>query len=174
VTLDANEQQAVDQRHIDLAIEVVSQTQEVNKNLGAILNRTDTVIRRQNWLTVLFIVLLTLNIVQLGLGFAMQQLQQSAKAQLIAVDYGRQELTTAVEGAKHEVQALREGLVVVKTQLQSVPTVTTDNKGRINLEVPLDTATQKTVSEQPRVNGDTRAPDRLVIPLRPSQSRLAN
>lgn len=176
MTLANEEQQTADSPPIpiNLISKLVDQTIAVNGNLGALVNRTDIVIRRQNWLTVLFILSLVLNVLHLGLGLSMQQLQKSAKAQLAAVDLGREDLLEAVQGAKKEVQTLREGLVSVKTQLQSVPTVTTDNRGRINLEVPLDTATQRTVADQPRVSGDTRAPDRLVIPLRPSQTRLAN
>lgn len=171
------EQQAAESRpHIDpvLVIEVISQTRSVNENLGSILNRTDTVIRRQNLLTFLFIILLVLNSLHLALGLSMQQLQESAKTQLNASILVREELLVSIKEAKQEVKGMREALGTVRTQLQSVPTVTTDSKGRINLEVPLDTAAQKTVADQPQVSGDARAPDKLVIPLRTSQSRLSN
>jgi hypothetical protein len=118
VTL-ANDEQSADEtsrldpiaeRHSEpmLLVEVVKQTRDVNQNLGAILNRTDSVVRRQNWLTVLFILSLAVNLVQLTLGFSMQELQKSAKAELAAVDLGREELLTAVDAAKREVQKMRE------------------------------------------------------------------
>lgn len=169
----ANEEQQAAE-YGDLVGDVLEQTREVNVNLGAILNRTDTVIRRQNWLTVLFILSMCLNIAHLALGFSQQQLQQASKAQLTAMDYGREELLAVVKAAKNEVAALQGSMEDIRGQLDSIPTVTTDKAGRINLELPLDPTAQKTVSEQPQVSGDTRAPDKLVIPLRPQQSRLAN
>lgn len=154
-----------------LVREVLSQTQTVNLNLSAILGQTESVVRRQNWLTTLFILSLAINGVQLALGFSMQQLQQSAKEQLQAVDTGRAELLEAVHEAKGQVATIREE---VRSVAAATPTVTADKQGRISLEVPLDPAAQKTVSEQPQVSGDTRVPDKLVIPIRPAQSRLAN
>ena len=73
-----DEQQGESKPHVDptIVLAVINQTASVNTNLGSILNRTDTVIRRQNWLTVLFILSLALNILHLALGFSMQQLQQ--------------------------------------------------------------------------------------------------
>ncbi len=170
------EQQADDSKRppVDpyLVNEVLNQTQVVNQHLWTIINRTDTVIRRQNLLLLVFILLFGLATTHLILGFSIQQLQQSVKAQLSAVDLGRGELLAAVKEAKTEVQGMRASMKVVSTQLQGVPTVTADNQGRINLELPLDTKSQQTVAEQPQVKGDSRAPDKLVIPLRPKQSTL--
>ena len=164
-----DEQQAGESgRDVDptIVLKVITQTHSVNQNLGSILHRTDTVIRRQNWLTVLFILSLSLNVLQIVLGFSMQQLQQSAKAQLTAVDFGREELLAAVKEAKRDVSGIRGELETVRQNLQAAPTVTTDSKGRISLEVPLDPTSTPPI-------GDTK-PDKLVIPLQPSKSRLGN
>lgn len=174
VTTEGSEQQAVEperDRHADLVIEVIGQTQEVNKNLGSILNRTDAVVRRQNWLTVLFIVSLALNLVQISMGLSMQQVAHAAKVQLSAIDLGREELLTAVQLAKKDVETLRGELAAVKPQLLSVPTVTTDSKGRVNLELPIDA---KATAAQQVVTGETKAPATLVIPLKPKESRVTN
>lgn len=170
VTTEGSESPA-DERHADLVIQVVMQTQEVNKNLGSILSRTDAVVRRQNWLIVLFICSMALNILHLGLGLSMQQLQQSAKAQLSAVDLGREELLAAVQAAKKDVEGMRSELAAVRPQLLSVPTVTTDSKGRVNLELPIDA---KATAAQQVVPGETKAPATLVIPLKPKESRVTN
>jgi hypothetical protein len=169
-----DEQQGESRPHVDptIVLAVISQTHSVNQNLGSILHRTDTVIRRQNWLTVLFILSLSLNILHLVLGFSMQQLQQSAKAQLTAVDFGREELLSAVREAKREVTNIRGEMETVRMSLRATPTVTTDSRGRVSLEVPLDAATQKTVSDN-ELPGDPKAPDKLVIPLQTGKSRLA-
>ena len=168
-----DEQQAESKPHVDptIVLAVINQTASVNTNLGSILNRTDTVIRRQNWLTVLFILSLALNILHLALGFSMQQLQQSAKAQLTAVDFGREELLSAVKEAKREVANIRGEMETVRMSLQAAPTVTTDSKGRVSLEVPLDAASQRTVSDN-ELPGDPKSPDKLVIPLQTTKSRL--
>ena len=166
----ADEQKAID-RHVDLVVEVIGQTQEVNKNLGAILGLTESVIRRQNWLTVLFILLLALNALHLALGLSMQQVQHTAKVQLAAIDLGREELLSTVQVAKREVQSMRDELAAVRTQLLSVPTVKTDDRGRISLELPIDA---KTTTSQQVVSGETKAPATLVIPLKPKESRVTN
>lgn len=159
--------------HIDptLVREVINQTQGVNLNLSVILGQVELTLRRQNWLTALFIFSLILNVVQILLGFSSQQLQEQLKQQITMVDASRAELLATIQEAKGNLEKMRTEM---STQLAATPTVTADSKGRISLEVPLDPETVKTVGDKPVVSGAAGAPDKLVIPLQPTKSRLGN
>lgn len=148
-----------------LVVDVIILTRDVNVNLGHILARTDTVIRRQNLLTVLFIFALGLMTAQLVLGFSQQRLQESAKAQLFAMDRGRDETRSDLKAARTQAHELKDAVEAIKLQLQAVPTVTSDKAGRLSLEVP--------VTDDKKVSGDPApSTEKVVIPLKPSQSRL--
>lgn len=148
--------------------EVISQTRAVNHNLDGLIVRTDTCVRRQNVLLGLLALLIVLQILHLALGVSMKELQQSAKAQLTAVDFGREDLLSTLKQAKRELAAMNEAMAGMRTQLNAAPTVTTDTRGRVSLEVTVDTP-RKTTAE----GRDQPPPDRLVIPLQPKQSRLS-
>jgi hypothetical protein len=146
--------------------QAIAALREVNANLESVMLRNDKVIRRQNWLTGLFLLSLGMLGGQLFLGLSQQALQESAKTQLAAQEQGRIEMQRALEAAKIQVRELETSM---KQQLQAVPTVTSDKAGRLSLEVPLDDATKQAVSATP-----TLPPEKVVIPLKPSQAKLSN
>jgi hypothetical protein len=154
---------------------LLTQTIAVNENVGTLINQNEAIVRRQNFLIVLFILALTLLCAQLGLGLSQQRLQESTRVQLAVAEAGRAQVQEELLAAKTQVEELRRMVGGIRQQLQSVPTVTSDKKGQINLEVP--------VSETPKAGPDPvgtahepKVPprNRLVIPLKPSQSRLSN
>lgn len=151
-----------------LLIELLRCLRDVNANLGSILSRSDSVLRRANLLLALFIASIALMLVQLGLGFSQQSLQKAAKQQLQMMDQSRQELSSEVVLAQRNIKEMVVKLEAMQKQLEVAPTVTSDSSGRLSLAVPLTEEAKKTVAERT----DLPAPEKVVIPLKPSQSRL--
>jgi hypothetical protein len=144
---------------------LISVTSEVNENLGQILRRTDSVIRRQNVLTALFTIALILMGCQIGLGLTLQSLLQSARTQLLFLENARGEIRVEVEAASRNMKDVQFRLEEMKKQLNSAPTVTADSGGRLNLEVQVDS--KKTPNVPPGV-------DKVVIPLKPGPAKVSN
>lgn len=141
----------------------------INGHLGDLIGRTDTVITRQNMLTVLFLIAMGLISAQIALGVGLQTLQKSAKVQLAAQEVGRVQVQHSLELAKAQVERLQEQVVAMRQQLQNVPTVTSDKTGRLNLEVPVQADPKKAGDEAP-----VPPPEKVVIPLKTGQTRVAN
>lgn len=152
-----------------LLVELLKCLRDVNGNLGSILNRTDGVVRRANLLLVLFILAIFLMLVQLGLGFSMQSLQKTAKVQLQMMDQSRQDLSSEVTLAQKNIKEMVVKLEAMQKQLDVAPSVTSDKLGRLSLAVPLTEDVKKVVSAK----ADSPAPEKVVIPLKASQSHLS-
>jgi len=161
---NVEEQQAAEPKpHVDpvLVLQVITLTRDVNDNLSGVLRNTGRVIVRQNILTVLFLVAMILQTMQLFLGYSMQRLQQSSKVQLASVEQARVDLQRELTEVSKSLREVKVDVKDVGTQLNSVPTVTSDKAGRLSLEVPLDSTKAATTDAA-----------KIVIPLKPAQSRL--
>lgn len=151
-----------------LLLDLLRVLRDVNGNLGSILHRTDSVLRRANLLIALFILAMSVMLLQLGLGFSQQSLQKAAKIQLQMMDQSRQDLSAEVILAQRNIKDMVVKLEAMQKQLDTAPSVTTDEKGKLSLAVPLTEEVKKTVAEKT----DAPAPGKLVIPLRPAQAQL--
>ena len=147
-----------------LVLQVITLTRDVNDNLSGVLRGTDKVVFRQNILILLFLIAMILQTMQLFLGYSMQRLQQSSKIQLASVEQARQDLQKELTEVGRVLREVKVDVKGVGTQLNNAPTVTSDKAGRLSLEVPLDD-TAKAKASVP----DTA---KIVIPLKPAQSRL--
>jgi hypothetical protein len=159
----------------ELVDRLLVQTIAVNENVGTLINQNDAIVRRQNVLVTLFIVALTLLCAQLALGLSQQRLQEATRLTLAVAEAGRTQVQADLALAKNQVEDLRKMVGGMRQQLQSVPTVTSDSAGRINLEVAVSDA-QKSGPDPAGTSPSAKVSlgNRLVIPLKPSQSRLSN
>lgn len=153
-----NDEQQGPRSHVDTAIvvQVLASAKDVNDNLAAVLKHTDKVVVRQNILICLAMTAIFLMVIQVLTGRDIQKRQLDAKHQLAQVEMTRvvlqgelDELAKIVRGVKHDLQE----------SITSAPKVTADSSGQINLEVNREQPVQ------------TATPERVVIPLKPSQVR---
>lgn len=145
--------------------ELVDVTYDVNRNLGNIIARTDGVMRRQNLLIVLCIVAMSLMVIQIFLGLSLQAQQKAVATQLLIVDAAKDTLTQDVALANRSLKETLSQLEAVRKQQETAPTITADKSGKLGLSVSLDETAKKAVSSE-------TPPEKVVIPLKPAQSRL--
>ena len=152
--------------HVDpvLVLQVITLTRDVNDNLSGVLRNTGKVIARQNILAALFIVALGLQTLQLFLGYSMQRLQEASKVQLGLAEKARIDLQHEVTEVSKSLREVKVDVKGVGAQLDAAPTVTSDKSGRLSLEVPLDS--------NKSAKATTTDAAKVIIPLKPSQSRL--
>lgn len=146
----------VDEQHgqvskVDPALvhQVINATRDVNHNLGSVLHQTGKLLLRQNILIALCTVLASLLALQLFQGHSIQRLQQASRAQLYNVEQTRASMTEEIEEVRKFLQGMKN----------DIPTVKSGGGGKLDLELSVD-------------GGSAASTEKVVIPLKPAQSKV--
>lgn len=142
-----------------LVADAIAVTRDVNVNLGGMIHRTDSVIRRQNLLLVICMLVMVGIAIQIFLGLSLQAILQASRAQLTNLEATRTDVQARLMQVSKSVDSLELRAVETQKKLQASPTITSDRSGRLNLEV----------SVPPTKSSPTNAVERIVIPLKTAQ-----